>query len=120
MKILLRHLLLLGAIIGLLWQSVANASPLCFEMQQEPSVAVAGLADCMDTDKQLKPDSEPRKVTPAVCMAMVGCASLTALEAMSVATAMHSDLAEVASWSASPILLGRTEAPIPEPPTIIG
>ena len=120
MKMLLRHLLLLGAMIGLLWQGVAYASPPCAEMQHEQSVAMAGMADCMDAEKQSKHDSAPCKDMTAGCMAMVGCASLSAVEATPLAEALHSDLAEAASWSASPILLGRNEAPIPEPPTNLG
>ena len=120
MKMLLRHLLLLGAMIGLLWQGVAYASPPCAEMQQEQSAAMAGMADCMDADKLSKPDSAPCKDMTVGCMAMVGCASLAALEAIPVAAVLHSDVADTASWSTSPILLGRNEAPIPEPPTILG
>lgn len=120
MKMLLRHLLLLGAIFGLLWQGVAYASPPCAEMQQEQSVAMAGMADCMDSEKKSEPDSAPCKDMTAGCMAMVGCASLAALEAVPVAVALQTDLAKVAAWPSSPILLGRNEAPIPEPPTILG
>lgn len=120
MKMLLRHFLLLGAMLGLLWQGVAYASPPCAEMQQEQSVEMAGMADCMDAEKQSKPDSAPCKDMTAGCMAMVGCASLAALEAMPLAGALQTDLAEAALWPTSPILLGRNEAPIPEPPTILG
>ena len=120
MTIVLRHFLLLGAMIGLLWQGVAYASPPCAEMQQEQSVAMTGMADCMDAEKQSKHDSAPCKDMTAGCMAMVGCASLAALEAMPFAAVLRSDLAEVASWPASPVLLGRNEAPIPEPPTNLG
>lgn len=120
MKILDRHLLLLGAMLGLLWQGVAYASPPCAEMHQEQSVTMARMGDCMNAEKQSKPDSAPCKDKTAGCMAMVGCASMAALEAMPVAVTLQTDLAEIASWPTSPILLGRNEAPIPEPPTILG
>lgn len=94
---LLRHLSLLGAVFSLLWQGVAYASPRCAEMQQKQSVAMAGMADCVNADKQSKPDSVPCKDMAASCMAMVGCASLAALEAMPVAVALQTDLAEVAA-----------------------
>lgn len=123
MKTLLRHLLLLGAMFGLLWQGVAYASPPCAEMQQEQSSAasaMAGMADCMEAEKQSRDNSPPCKDMKAGCFAMVGCASLAAIEAMPLAVALQTDLVEMASWSTSPTLLGRNEAPIPEPPTILG
>ena len=123
MKTLLRHLLLLGAMLGLLWQGVAYASPPCAEMQQEQSAAasaMAGMADCMEAEKQSRDNSPPCKDMKAGCFAMVGCASLAAIEAMPLAVALQTDLVEMASWSPSPTLLGRNEAPIPEPPTILG
>ena len=123
MKTLLRHLLLLGAMLGLLWQGVAYASPPCAEMQQEQSAAasaMAGMADCMEAEKHSRDNSPPCKDMKAGCFAMVGCASLAAIEAMPLAVALQTDLVEMASWSTSPTLLGRNEAPIPEPPTILG
>ena len=123
MKMLFRHLLLLGAMIGLLWQGVAYASPPCAEMQQEQSAAasaMAGMADCMNAQKQSRDNTPPCKDMKAGCFAMVGCASLAALEAMPVAVAVQTGLAEVALWPTSPTLLGRNEAPIPEPPTNLG
>ncbi len=120
MKILLRHFLLLGAIFGLLWQGVAYASPPCAEMHDEQSVAMAGMANCMDAENQLRDNGLPCKDMKAGCFAMVGCASLAALEAMPVAVTLKIELAEAALWSSSPTLLGRNDAPIPEPPTILG
>lgn len=123
MKTLIRHLLLLGAMLGLLWQGVAYASPPCVEMQQEQSAAastMAGMADCMDAEKQSRDNAPPCKDMKAGCFAMVGCTSLAALEAMPIAVTLQIDLVEMASWSTSPTLLGRNEAPIPEPPTILG
>ena len=126
MKMLLRHLLMLGAMFGLLWQGVAYASPPCAEMQQEQSAAgsamagMAGMADCMEAEKQSRDNVPPCKDMKAGCFAMVGCASLAALEAVPLAVAVQTSLAEVAAWPKSPILLGRNEAPIPEPPTILG
>ncbi len=82
MKMFLRHLLLLGAMIGLLWQGVAYASPPCAEMQQEQSAAssaMAGMADCMETEKQSRDNAPPCKNMKAGCFAMVGCTSLVGL-----------------------------------------
>ncbi|MFA6219801.1 MAG: hypothetical protein WC692_08475 [Erythrobacter sp.] len=120
MKTLFRHFLLLGVMLGLLWQGVAYAAPPCAEMQHEQSVAMAGMADCMDAEKQSRDNVPPCKDMKAGCSAMVGCASLAALETMPVAVALQTGLAEVALWPTSPMLLGRNEAPILEPPTILG
>ena len=120
MKTLIRHLLLLGAVFGLLWQGVAHASPPCAEMQHEQSVAMAGMADCMEAMQKSPDNAPPCKDMKAGCFAMVGCASMAALEVLPLAAALQTDLVEIALWPTSPVLLGRNEAPIPEPPTILG
>lgn len=124
MKTLVRYFLLLGAMLGLLWQGMAFASPPCAEMQQEPAVAMAGMADCMDTEKQTSKDtgkdSGPCDDMKAGCMAMVGCASLIALDVQPVIAVAAIDTAITALWPAAHILLGRNDAPDPEPPSILG
>ena len=123
MKILLRHLLLLGAMFGLLWQGVAYASPPCAEMQQEQAAAasaMAGMADCMDAEKQSRDNAPPCKDMKAGCFAMVGCASLVGLGALPLAIEAPVNAAFSYGWAASPVLIGRNEAPIPDPPSILG
>lgn len=123
MKTLVRHFLLLGAIFGLLWQGVAYASPPCAEMQHEQSAAspaMAGMADCMDAMKQSRGNIPPCKDMKAGCFAMVGCASLVGLDALPVALAAPANIALAYSWGQSPVLIGRNEAPIPDPPSILG
>ena len=123
MKTLFRHLLLLGAMIGLLWQGVAYASPPCAEMQQEQSAAasaMAGMADCMDAEKQSRENTPPCKDMKAGCFAMVGCTSLVALGALPVAVDAPVSGTSSFDVAASPIMTGRNEAPIPDPPSILG
>ena len=123
MKILLRHLLLLGAMFGLLWQGVAYASPPCAEMQQEQAAAasaMAGMADCMDAEKQSRDNAPPCKDMKAGCFAMVGCASLVGLGALPLAIEAPVNAASSYGWAASAVLIGRNEAPIPDPPSILG
>ena len=123
MKTLFRHLLLLGAMIGLLWQGVAYASPPCAEMQQEQSAAasaMAGMADCMDAEKQSRENTPPCKDMKAGCFAMVGCTSLVALGALPVAVDAPVSGTSSFEVAASPIMTGRNEAPIPDPPSILG
>ena len=123
MKTLLGHFLLLGAIFGLLWQGVAYAAPPCAEMQHDQiaaSSAMAAMADCMDADKQSRDHTPPCKDMKAGCFAMVGCSSLVGLGALPVAVEAPKNIALSYSWSKSPVLLGRNEAPIPDPPSILG
>lgn len=123
MKTLFRHFLLLGAMIGLLWQGVTFASPPCAEMQQEQGAAtsaMAGMADCMDAGKQSHDNVPPCKDMKAGCFAMVGCVSLVALGALPVAVDPPTNIALSYAWAASPVLTGRNEAPVPDPPSILG
>lgn len=123
MRFLFRHFLLLGAMFGLLWQGVAYASPPCAEMQMEqsaPTSAMAGMADCMNSEKQSRDEAPPCKDMKAGCFAMVGCASLVGLGALPLAIEAPVNAASSYGWAASPVLIGRNEAPIPDPPSILG
>jgi hypothetical protein len=123
MNTLIRHLLLLGAVLGLLWQGVAYASPPCLDMQHEQSstsLPMAGMDDCMDAMKQSPDNAPPCKDMKAGCFAMVGCASLTALAVVPVAVAPTLNDAFSYPWATSPILTGRNIVPIPDPPSILG
>ena len=117
---LIRHILLLGAVFGLLWQSVAYASPPCAEMQQQQAVAMAGMADCMDSDKQSSDHSPPCSDMSAGCIVMIGCASLVSLDVFPASVSVPNNAALAFSCAASPMLLGRSIAPIPDPPSILG
>lgn len=123
MKTLIRHFLLLAAVFGLLWQGVAFASPPCAEMQHEQSAAssaMTGMADCMDAGKQSQDNRPPCKDMKAGCLAMLGCASLVGLDALSLSVDAHVRAISSYDWAASPVLIGRSEAPIPDPPSILG
>lgn len=123
MKALFRHFLFLGAIFGLLWQGVAYASPPCADMQQEQSVAMAamdGMEDCVESEEQSSHNIPPCKDMSAGCFAMVGCATLVALEVPPVAVSVPTNTDLSYSQVASPVLIGRNEIPIPDPPSILG
>lgn len=123
MKALLRLLLLLGAIFGLLWQGVAYASPPCAEMQKEQSAAapaMADMADCMDAQQQSREKAPPCKDMKAGCLAMVGCASLAGLFAATGAGETTVNVAANFVPTPIPVLIGRSDAPIPDPPAILG
>jgi len=123
MKTLFRHFLLLGAMLGVLWQGVAYASPPCAEMHQEQSVAtsaMAEMADCMDAEKKSSENTPPCKDMKAGCFAMVGCASPVGLGVLPITVDALKNVALSYSWAPSPVLVGRSEAPIPDPPSILG
>ncbi|MDZ4137028.1 MAG: hypothetical protein U1D06_15770 [Paracoccaceae bacterium] len=127
MKTLLRHLLLLGALFGLLWQGVAYASPPCAEMQHAQTSAsndvpseMDSMSDCMGAQKQSRQDEPPCKDMKAGCFAMAGCVPLVGLGSMSPAEGLHLVATAVHDSSLSPVLNGRAEAPIPDPPNFLG
>ena len=124
MKFLLRHLLLLGVILGLAGQGVAFASAPCPMMQHEraaaTSGAMAGMSDCdMCPDKSGK-SSSPCKDMSLGCMVMAGCAALIAVDTISPSIDAPFNVASLAHWSAAPVLLGRSIAPDPDPPSHLG
>ncbi len=128
MIIVFRQFMLIGALLGLLWHGVASASPPCADMQQDQNVAMtsnmadamAGMPDCMDGKKQSRGEAPPCKEMKAGCMAMLGFPSLAALDAFPISVNAPKSMAASFSWTSSPIMLGRNEAPIPDPPLILG
>ena len=127
MIIFLRHFLLLGALFGLLWQGVAYASPPCAEMQHVQTSAIndmqdamAGMPDCMNAEKQSGEDGPHCTDMKAGCFAMAGCVPVGGLGSLPLADSTFFTAAAAHDCSPSPILIGRAEAPIPDPPTILG
>lgn len=124
MKFLLRHLLLLGVILGLAGQGVASASTPCPMMQHERvaamSGAMAGMSNCDMCPEMSGKGPAPCKDMSLGCMAMAGCAALIAVDAISPSIDAPLNVASLAHWSATPILLGRSIAPDPDPPSHLG
>ena len=122
MEFLLRHLLLLGVIFGLAGQSVAFASSPCTEMQKEQtmSVPMADMPDCAmgqhKPEKQLVPCKD---MTPG-CLAIAGCVALVAVGRLSPTAPAPLLVARLNLWPTTPVLLGRTIAPDPDPPSLLG
>ncbi len=120
LKFLLRHLLMLGVILGLAGQGVAYASSPCTAMAPQQVSAMAGMPDCMTVrDKSGKQSAPCKEMTPG-CFAMAGCASLVALDAADVMVEKPLIVAAAATWPATPVLIGRSIAPDPDPPSILG
>ena len=122
MKFLLRHHLLLGVILGLAGQSVAFASSPCAKMQKEQALPgpMAGMPDC--AMGQHKPDNSPapcKDMTPG-CLAMAGCIALIAVDTLSPTVTAPLLVARLNLWPTPPVLLGRSIAPDPDPPSLLG
>lgn len=120
LKFLLRRLLLLGVVLGLSGQGVAFASTPCPAMIQQQGTAMAGMPDCMAGQAKSGKQSAPCKEMTPGCMDMMGCASLVALDTPYSVVGKPLIVAATASWPATPILSGRSIAPDPDPPSILG
>ena len=122
MKFLFRHLLLLGVMLGLAGQGVAYASSPCGEMQTEQamSLPMADMPDCDMAQHRSDKAPVPCKNMTLGCMAMAGCAALIAVDTILPSTDAPLAVASLAHWSATPILLGRSIAPDPDPPSDLG
>ena len=122
MKLLFRHLLLLGVILGLAGQGVAFASSPCAEMQKEHAMSgpMAGMPDCaMGQHKSDKGPVPCKDMTPG-CLAMAGCAALVAFDTATPAIAAPLRAAVADRWPTASVLLGRSIAPDPDPPSLLG
>ncbi len=131
MKFLLRHLLLLGAILGLAGQGVAFASSPCAEMQKEQAMSrpmagpMTGMPDCAMGQHKTGPiksneGSTPCKDMTPGCLAMAGCVALVAVGTLSPTIQAPLLLASLNLWPTTPVLLGRSIAPDPDPPSLLG
>lgn len=120
LKRLFRYFILFGVVLGLAGQGVAFASTPCDAMMQQQASAMTGMADCMMGQEE--PDNQPtpcKDMTPG-CMAMAGCASLVALDVPFSLVGEPLIVAATATWPATPVLIGRSIAPDPDPPSFLG
>ena len=121
MKFLLRLLLLLG-VIGLAGQGVAFASSPCAEMQKEQAMSgpMAGMPDCAMGQHKSDNGSAPCKDMTPGCLAMAGCVALVAVDTLSPTIQAPLLVASRNRWPTPPVLLGRSIAPDPDPPSLLG
>jgi hypothetical protein len=122
MKFLLRHLLLFGVILGLAGQGVAFASSPCAEMQKEQAMSgpMAGMPDCAMGQHKPEKQSVPCKDMTPGCLAMAGCAALVAVDTLLPTTQAPLLVASLNLWPTTPVLIGRSIAPDPDPPSLLG
>lgn len=126
MQFLFRHLLLFGVMLGLAGQGVAFASSPCAEMQKEQAMArsmaepMAGMPDCaMGQHKSDKAPAPCKDMSPG-CLAMAGCVALVAVDTLSPTIQAPLLVASRNLWPTTPVLLGRSIAPDPDPPSLLG
>ena len=122
MKFLFRHFLLLGVIFGLAGQSVAFASSPCAEMQKEQAMSepMAGMPDCAMGQHKSDNGTAPCKDMTPGCLAMAGCVALVAVDTLSPTIQAPLLVASLPLWPTTPVLLGRSIAPDPDPPSLLG
>ena len=129
MKFLLRHLLLLGVILGFAGQGVAFASTPCAMMQAEQASATSGpktgMADCAMGQHKTDAHKSNGKSTPckdmtARCVAMAGCAALVAVDSLTPTIQTRLLVTSLDLWPATPVLFGRSISPDPDPPSLLG
>ena len=122
MKFLFRHLLLLGVMLGLAGQSMAFAASPCAEMQTEQAMPtpMAVMPDCDMGQQNSDKSPVPFKRMTSGCLAMAGCAALAAFDTATPTIAAPLRVAVVDRWPAAPVLFGRSIAPDPDPPSLLG
>ena len=126
MKFLFRLLLLLGVILGLAGQGVAFASSPCAEMQKEQAMSgpmagpMAGMPDYAKRKHKSDDGSAPCKDMTPGCLAMAGCVALVAVDTLAPTIQAPLLVASLNLWPTAAVLLGRSIAPDPDPPSLLG
>ena len=120
MKSLLRHFLLLVAILGFVGQSVAYASSPCAEMAMDQSVSMAKMADCVMAGNKASKDQAPGKGMTPGCFAMAGCSTPAAVAIQTPTVCEPLVAAIAATWPVTHSLHGIDVVPEQHPPSILG
>ena len=120
-----RLALLIGALFGLMGQSVAMAmSPNCAAAMMQPAKADAskhmamGKMDCCPEVAGSKHDSKPSSDGMPGCPMMAGCFVTLAMNDVPWLPEVAPIKAAPFVWSRTSQMLGRSTAPEPPPPTI--
>lgn len=117
---LVRHLLFLGALLGLSGNGVASASPACSAMMQDQSAAMSGMAECDAAVPCPDCESNDSKSMKPGCMMMTGCIVALAIKEPAPLPASLMVVGATGFWPVTVVLAGRIVAPEPEPPTLLG
>lgn len=119
MKRFFTSLLLLGAIIGLFGAQAAYArGPVAVKV----ATAMAMDANCMAMMAKQKPapENKPCKGLTLDCIAAMGCVVPLAAADLASGVATPRSYDRLGFWPTHDVLTGKSFAPDPEPPTILG
>ena len=117
LKALVRHLLLIGVVIGLSGQGVARASTPCHEMARTPVAVMAEMPDCTGMRDAPK-GKAPCKDMSLGCFAIAGCSAVDVIDVHAIIARVAAKIV-LASWPPAPVLTGLDTAPDPDPPSIL-
>jgi hypothetical protein len=125
LKLLARHLLMLGVLFGLASQGIARDTTPCKDMAQAEMAAMHGMAGMGDmpgcAEMQHAGKSKmPHKELSLCCFAMANCPAGIATDAAPQLGAAILPPLLAATWPAMQVLHGREIAPDPDPPSIHG
>lgn len=113
--------LLMMAMLGLFAQEAAFAAGPIAALSQQETLSSSMDGDCMAAMTQGEEDEgAPCKGLTLDCIAKMGCAVPLAQVPSGNGSTIWPPLLPILTASVIAALLGRNEAPIPEPPTILG
>lgn len=118
MRALLHVLLVVGVLIGLATQGVALAAERC-PMEHAQSSEMGGM-DCCPQDGPSSHDGAPCSDMTLACLALAGCATLSALYPNGPSDLATQRLGAPQFWRMATTLRGRTIPPDTHPPARLG
>ena len=89
-------------------------------MARSMSGPMAGMPDCAMGQHKSDNGSAPCKDMTPGCLAMAGCVALVAVDTLSPTVEAPRLVASLNLWPTPPVLLGRSIAPDPDPPSLLG
>lgn len=113
---LLRHILLVGALIGLLGQAAAYAAGPRWPVASMPTASA--MDDCMGMMEKQQPAEKPCKGITLDCMAAMGCTLPILLKTGPESSAIPPSNSLQAFWPPVTALAGEDVAPEPQPPSV--
>ena len=84
------------------------------------SVQMAEMPDCSMGQKQSDNGSAPCKDMTRGCLTMAGCMALLAVDTLSPTVTAPLLVVSLNLWPTTPVLRGRSIAPDPDPPSLLG
>jgi hypothetical protein len=119
MKALFHVLLLVGVLLGLAPQGVALAAEPC-PMEQTQISAMTEMVDCCSHKEPIGHDQAPCKDMTPACLAMAGCATLSATDFGPAAISAAAEASAPRFWITAVALYGWSAPPEYHPPARLG